>query len=90
MHEQNPDQALFLTEAEAARLLRLSERTLQRFLRQGGGPPYARLGYRRVVYARGRLIAWADACGYNSQSEEMERQEPLCRRQSHAVRPDSE
>ena len=73
MHEQYRDQNIFLTELEAARLLRLSDRTMQRFRQQGGGPPYTRLGFRRVVYSRGHLIEWADAHQWCSMPEEQER-----------------
>lgn len=55
-----PSWNVFLTESEAGRLLRLSGRTMQRLRQQGNGPPYARLGFRRVVYERNRLLAWAD------------------------------
>jgi Helix-turn-helix domain len=61
-HQHPKDFAVFLTEGEAARLLRLSGRTMQRLRRRGLGPPYARLGFRRVVYEHARLIAWANAC----------------------------
>jgi hypothetical protein len=51
----------FLLEAEAADLLRLSRRTLQRHRQAGTGPGYRRLGG-RVVYGRADLIAWAEGC----------------------------
>jgi Helix-turn-helix domain len=51
----------FLLETEAARLLRLSGRTLQRHRQAGTGPAYRRLD-RRVVYARRELLEWADGC----------------------------
>lgn len=55
----------FLLEVEAADLLRLSERTLQRRRQTGAGPEFRRLG-RRVVYARCDLLAWADSCRHLS------------------------
>lgn len=61
MHPQAVPEAIFLTEPEAARLLRLSQRTLQRFRCQGGGPPFTRVGVRRLVYSRRQLLVWADA-----------------------------
>lgn len=60
----------YLTEREAARVLRLSERTLQRYRREGGGPRYRRLGARRLVYARADLDAWANDRSFASTSEE--------------------
>jgi len=59
-HHHAKDFAVFLTEGEAARLLRVSGRTMQRLRRRGLGPPYARLGFRRVVYDHARLVAWAN------------------------------
>jgi hypothetical protein len=60
--EQHPDQLVFMTESETARILRLSERTMQRLRKRGGGPPYVRLGLRRVLYPRCLLMVWAGAC----------------------------
>jgi hypothetical protein len=60
MYKQIRERSAFLTEAEAARLLRLSERTLQRFRQLGCGPPYARLGLRRIVYPRDCVFEWAN------------------------------
>ena len=50
----------FLTQSEAARLLRLLKRTLERLRRTGDGPAFLAFGRRRL-YARADLLAWADA-----------------------------
>ena len=42
---------LLHTEAETAKILRVSERTLQRWRELGVGPAFTRLG-RRIVYSR--------------------------------------
>ena len=47
-----------LTEAEAARRLRVSQRHLQRLVELGEGPPRTRLGDRRVAYPLDGLITW--------------------------------
>ena len=47
-----------LSESQAAELLRLSTRTLQRYRRDGAGPRFARLGPRKIRYARSDLEAW--------------------------------
>lgn len=47
-----------LTEREAAALLRLSQRTLQRLHAEGGAPPKVRLTMRRIAYRRSDLLAW--------------------------------
>jgi excisionase family DNA binding protein len=49
-----------LTQSEAARVLRLSERTLERLRLQGGGPLYVKAG-RSVRYRETDLEAWIAA-----------------------------
>jgi hypothetical protein len=62
MQKQNPPtEPIFLTEPEAATLLRLSKRSLQRYRQRGEGPPFAKIGFRRLVYPRDHLLAWAYA-----------------------------
>lgn len=46
-----------LTQSEAAELLRLSERTLERSRVSGFGPPFCKLG-RRVLYRQADLDQW--------------------------------
>ena len=58
----------FLTQREAAALLRLSERTLERYRLTGTGPTFVKLG-RRVVYRATDLTAFAAAHTYRSTSE---------------------
>lgn len=48
----------YLTEYEAAELLRLSRRTLQRWRQEGLGLPFRRFGG-LVRYARSDIDAWA-------------------------------
>jgi hypothetical protein len=48
--------ALFLTEPEAASLLRLSRRTLQRLRNRGDGPPFTRL--ETAVSSIQRVTCW--------------------------------
>jgi predicted DNA-binding transcriptional regulator AlpA len=47
-----------LTEREAAEMLRLSIRTLQRLNQDGGGPLKLQLTVRRVAYRRTDILAW--------------------------------
>ena len=51
----------FLTQTEAARLLRVSVRTLERWRLEGSGPSYRKFG-RRVVYSRNDLMEWTHGC----------------------------
>lgn len=58
----------YLSQPEAAELLRLSPRTLERHRLSGTGPRFCRLG-RRVVYRRADLDAWAEENAFRSTSE---------------------
>jgi excisionase family DNA binding protein len=58
-----------LTQREAARVLRLSERTLERLRVSGGGPTYVKAG-RLVRYREGDLEAWIAARVVGSTSED--------------------
>jgi len=57
-----------LTQAEAAKLLSLSERTLERLRVSGGGAKFVRLG-KSVRYRECDLIAWVEARVVGSTSE---------------------
>ena len=58
----------FLTTDEAAELLRLSPRTLEKHRVLGGGPRFRKFGA-RVVYALADLRAWADSNTYGMTSD---------------------
>lgn len=58
----------FVRTPEAARLLDLSPRTLEKHRCDGTGPIYHKLGG-RVVYAIADLQAWIDACARQSTAE---------------------
>ena len=47
-----------LTQREAASVLRLSERTLERFRCSGLGPKFIRLGQKSVRYQQSALDEW--------------------------------
>ncbi len=55
----------YLTNDEAAALLRLSPRTLEKQRVIGGGPRFRKFG-RRVMYALSDLEAWADARSFEA------------------------
>jgi predicted DNA-binding transcriptional regulator AlpA len=54
-----PQATLFLAEPDAARVVRLSPRTLRRFRVSGDGPSYIRAGKKRVLYDAGEIERWA-------------------------------
>ena len=60
--------ARFLRTHEAARLLGLSPRTLEKYRCHGSGPTFRKLGG-RVVYAIDDLEAWADQSACRSTSD---------------------
>jgi predicted DNA-binding transcriptional regulator AlpA len=57
-----------LSQRQAAALLCLSERTLERWRISGTGPSYVKLG-RRVAYREADLIEWISARRRTSTSE---------------------
>jgi excisionase family DNA binding protein len=59
---------VLLTQAETAELLRLSERTLERWRVTGGGPVFVKLG-KRVLYRKADLDEWIASHLCNSTSE---------------------
>ena len=61
-----------LVQREAAALLRLSERTLERMRVTGDGPPFVKAG-RRVLYRTGDLDQWIASRLRRSTSEEASR-----------------
>ncbi|WP_051212476.1 helix-turn-helix transcriptional regulator [Rubritepida flocculans] len=62
-----------LTEHEAAELLRVAPRSLQRWRATGDGPRFVRLGLRRVAYAEADLLAWAAARSFAHRADEVAR-----------------
>lgn len=56
----------FLTSKEVAAMLGIGEQSLRRWRTQGKGPPFVKIEGTRVLYERGRLIAWlSDARGHS-------------------------
>ena len=51
----------YLHEREAARLLGVTHRTLQKWRQRDSGPPYVRLTARCIRYSESAVIAWADS-----------------------------
>jgi helix-turn-helix protein len=51
--------SLFMTQPEVARLLKIANRSLERFRQEGRGPAFRRFG-RRVLYGRSDVLRWAD------------------------------
>lgn len=60
-----------LGEDEAAKRLGLSARTMQRMRAEGWGPPYVRVGLRRIVYSDAALNAYAAGRTHKSRAAEL-------------------
>jgi len=58
-----------LREREAARLLGMSPRTLQRWRCMGQGPPFVRCGLRAIAYRQEDLAAWIEARRHQSTAQ---------------------
>jgi hypothetical protein len=52
----------------------VSPRTAQRWRASGGGPPYVRLGRRRILYRRADVEDWLASQTYQSRADELARQ----------------
>jgi len=52
------DQRKFLTTAEVSRRLGISVSSLERMRRVGEGPPFVRIGSRRIMYNANTLAGW--------------------------------
>jgi excisionase family DNA binding protein len=50
-----------LTQAEAAKYLRISERTLRRWQDERIGPPFAKAGNKLIRYRKSRIDEWLDS-----------------------------
>lgn len=61
----------FLDERELAATTGLSRRTLQRYRVSGEGPPFTRLGQRRILYRPEDVAAWAEANSFPHRAAEM-------------------
>jgi excisionase family DNA binding protein len=57
------------TVPEAADYLRVSKSYLDKLRVYGGGPPFMRLGVRKIAYRRSDLDAWLVCRRFNSTSE---------------------
>ena len=62
---------LFLTEREFSARFKIPMRTAERWRRSGDGPPYVRLGPRRIAYRLSDCEAWAAARTYPHRAAEL-------------------
>lgn len=73
IHTTTPtDFEQFLNTADAAKLLQLSPRTLERMRVEGGGPPFFKAGpgkRSRVLYQRSDVIEWLSLRSFDNTSQ---------------------
>jgi hypothetical protein len=60
-------------EADTAQKLHVSRRTLQRWRTIGGGPPFIRVGPRRIIYPDEGIEAYTAQRTYTSRAAELAR-----------------
>jgi hypothetical protein len=65
--------SIYLCEAEFAERFGVSRRTLQRHRITGNGPPFTRVGPRRIIYSLAAAEAWAAARTYPHLASERSR-----------------
>ena len=68
MHLENKR---YRDEAATALHLDVSRRTLQRWRRNGGGPPFIRAGARRILYDAVEIERWASARTFAHRAAEL-------------------
>jgi predicted DNA-binding transcriptional regulator AlpA len=68
MHTNAPPTEILLTR-EAAAHLRAAESTLEKWRIRGDGPPFIRIGPRKIAYRLSDLDAWLEARRSRSTSE---------------------
>lgn len=61
----------YLAPRETAAHLGLSERTLERMRADGAGPPFTRLGVRRIAYRVSDIEEWAAARTFPHRAAEL-------------------
>lgn len=64
------NQSELLSAEQTAQITGLSQSTLAKMRLRGDGPPYIKLGPRRVAYSTRDLNSWLDARRFNSTSQQ--------------------
>jgi excisionase family DNA binding protein len=60
----------FLTDEQLAKLLKVDKRTTARWRNDEGGPPYLRVGPRRILYRRRDVEEWIRSRTFASRATE--------------------
>ena len=62
---------VYLSENELSALLRVSQRTIQRWRSSGDGPPFIRVGAKSIRYELCSCKAWADQRTFMHHAQEL-------------------
>jgi hypothetical protein len=65
---------IYLTEEEFSERYHVSRRTAQRWRVTGDGPPFVRLGRRKIGYRLSDCEAWAAGSTFDSRADELSQQ----------------
>jgi hypothetical protein len=63
-----PDE--FLTDEQFAKIMHVTSRSTLRWRRDGSGPPFIRVGARRVLYSRRAIDTWLTAHSFPHRAAE--------------------
>ena len=66
----DPSKVQFFTDAQLCALLHVDNRTTLRWRNAGGGPPFVRVGPRRILYRSVDVEAWISAHTYPHRASE--------------------
>ncbi len=61
----------YLSETELSALLRVSQRTIQRWRANGDGPPFIRVGAKSIRYELSSCKAWAEKRTFIHHAQEL-------------------
>ncbi len=64
---------IYLTEREFSERFKIPARTVQRWRSTGDGPPFLRLGPRRIAYRLSDVECWAESRTFASRAAELAR-----------------
>ena len=64
----------FFTERDLFLSFKIPPRTAQRWRVTGDGPPFVRIGKRRILYREGDVVAWMAQRTFSSRADELAQQ----------------
>jgi predicted DNA-binding transcriptional regulator AlpA len=71
MHTKDVSTSEYLSDRDLCSLLRVVPRTTARWREDGSGPPFIRVGERRILYRRADVDEWLSARTFKHRAAEM-------------------